>query len=133
MAIEENEDKTGESEDEEPFPFPEAPISEVSPQIYEREDQETDEATEASYVTKSNTANTDSLLYKYNPADVISRFFSENILAKLGGILLFLGVLFFLALIGPAIFNLIGPVGKIVIGFMIGFGLFGVGVWLDGR
>lgn len=63
--------------------------------------------------------------------NAFERFFSENILAKLWGILVFLWVLFFLALIGPAVYSLIWPVGKIVIGFIIGFGAYGIGVWLD--
>ncbi|OIP53681.1 hypothetical protein AUK10_02105 [Candidatus Gracilibacteria bacterium CG2_30_37_12] len=57
----------------------------------------------------------------------IEKFFAENALAKIGGILLFLGVLFFLSLI----FTALGPVGKIIIGFMTGFTFFGIGVWLD--
>ena len=85
------------------------------------------------YAAAEESDHSDSALYQFNPSDAISRFFSENILAKLWGILVFLGVLFFLALIGPAIYNMIWPVGKIVIGFAIGFGCFAVGVWLDKR
>jgi len=55
------------------------------------------------------------------------KFFSENLLAKVGGILLFLGVLFLLQLVYTAL----GPVGKLLIGFLIGFATFGVGVFLD--
>lgn len=57
----------------------------------------------------------------------IQRFFSENLLAKVGGILLFLGVLFLLKLV----YGAIGPVGKLTIGFAIGFVLYGIGLVLD--
>ncbi|MDD2871931.1 MAG: DUF2339 domain-containing protein [Candidatus Gracilibacteria bacterium] len=57
----------------------------------------------------------------------ISKFFSENLLAKLGGILVFLGVLFLLNLV----YSQIGPVGKLIIGFVIGFGVYFAGVLLD--
>lgn len=57
----------------------------------------------------------------------LQKFFAENALAKIGGILLFLGVLFLLQLVYTAI----GPVGKLLIGFAIGFAVFGVGVFLD--
>ena len=59
--------------------------------------------------------------------NAIQRFFSENLLAKVGGILLFLGVLFLLKLV----YGAIGPVGKLCIGFAIGFVLYGVGLFLD--
>jgi len=55
------------------------------------------------------------------------KFFAENVIAKLGGILLFLGVLFFLWLV----YDSAGPVGRIIIGFAIGFTIYGVGVVLD--
>lgn len=54
-------------------------------------------------------------------------FFADRPLAKVGGILLFLGALFFLYLV----FEAVGPVGKILIGLAFGFSLIGVGVWLD--
>ncbi len=57
----------------------------------------------------------------------IGNFFSERPLAKVGGIFLFLGVLFFLYLI----FDWIGPVGKICIGLLFGFSLIGTGLYLD--
>ncbi len=57
------------------------------------------------------------------------KFFAENALAKIGGIFLFLGVLFFLGIIVSAL----GPVGRIIIGFIAGFIFFGVGVFLDQR
>ncbi len=57
----------------------------------------------------------------------IGNFFSERPLAKVGGILLFLGALFFLYLI----FDLVGPVGKICIGLLFGFFLIGTGLYLD--
>ncbi len=59
----------------------------------------------------------------------LEKFFAENALAKIGGIFLFLGVLFFLSII----FAALGPVGRIVIGFIAGFSFFGVGVFLDQR
>ncbi|MCD5374967.1 DUF2339 domain-containing protein [Candidatus Gracilibacteria bacterium] len=57
----------------------------------------------------------------------IEKIFSENILAKVGGIIVFLGVLFLLS----TIYAVIGPVGKIVIGFALGFAFYAAGVWLD--
>jgi Predicted membrane protein (DUF2339) len=60
---------------------------------------------------------------------MIERFFSENLLAKLWGILVFLGVLFLLSLV----YTLIGPVAKMIVGFAIGFFLLLTGVFLDKR
>ncbi|MDD2909235.1 MAG: DUF2339 domain-containing protein, partial [Candidatus Gracilibacteria bacterium] len=57
----------------------------------------------------------------------IEKFFAENALAKIGGILLFLGVLFFLSLL----YTSAGPVAKIIIGFITGFAFFGIGIFLD--
>jgi hypothetical protein len=56
-------------------------------------------------------------------------FFSDRPLAKVGGILLFLGALFFLWLV----FAAVGPVGKTLIGLAFGFLLIGIGVWLESR
>lgn len=64
---------------------------------------------------------------KPHEPNFIQKFFQENALAKIGGILLFLGVMFLLQLVYTAI----GPIGKLIIGFAIGFIVFGVGVWLD--
>ncbi len=61
-----------------------------------------------------------------NP-NIIKRFFSENLLAKVWWILVFLGVLFFLSLV----YSVIGPVAKMCIGFAIGFSCYTAGVWLD--
>jgi hypothetical protein len=58
--------------------------------------------------------------------NAIKQFFSENLLAKGGGMLLFLGVLFLLQLV----YTQIGPVGKVLIGFFIGFTLYGTGIFL---
>jgi len=55
------------------------------------------------------------------------KFFQENALAKIGGILLFLGVMFLLQLV----YTNIGPIGKLFIGFVLGFIIFGIGVWID--
>jgi len=57
----------------------------------------------------------------------ITWFFKENILAKIGAILLFLGVLFFLNLI----YVVVGPVAKVIIGLLLGFGVYGTWVYLD--
>lgn len=57
----------------------------------------------------------------------LEKFFAENALAKIGGILLFLGVLFFLSLIYTAA----GPVSKVIIWFATGFIFFWTGVVLD--
>lgn len=57
----------------------------------------------------------------------IAKFFAENALAKIGGILLFLGVLFFLSLIWAAL----GSVGRILIGFIFAAILYGIGILLE--
>jgi len=59
----------------------------------------------------------------------IQRFFAENALAKVGGIFLFLAVLFLL----QAVYNYIGPIEKLMIGFAIGFAVFGAGLFVDHR
>ena len=59
--------------------------------------------------------------------NAIERFFSENLLAKLWGILVFLWVLFLLSLI----YSVIGPVAKMCIWLAIGFLCYGAGVWMD--
>lgn len=65
----------------------------------------------------------------YEPVEpwFISKFFSENLLAKVGGILVFLGVLFFLTLI----YSVVWPIVKMVIGLLIGVGCVCVGMWMD--
>ncbi len=57
----------------------------------------------------------------------MKKFFSENLLAKLWAILLFLWVLFFLWLI----YNAIWPVWKLIIWFTVGFLIFFIWVVLD--
>ncbi len=57
----------------------------------------------------------------------IHSFFSDRPLAKVWGILLFLGALFFLWLV----FAAVGPVGKTLIGLAFGFVLIGIWVLLD--
>lgn len=52
----------------------------------------------------------------------IVEFFSDRPLAKIGGILLFLGAVFFLSLVWQEV----GPVGKILIGLAFGFALYGI-------
>lgn len=59
----------------------------------------------------------------------IENFFSDRPLAKIWGILLFLGALFFLGLI----FVNIGSVGRILMWITFWFFLIGVGVWLDNK
>ncbi len=59
----------------------------------------------------------------------IHNFFSDRPLAKIWGILLFLGALFFLGLI----FVNIGDVGRVLMGIGFWFFLIGVGVWLDNK
>lgn len=59
----------------------------------------------------------------------VKKFFRENALAKIGGILLFLGVLFLLQLI----YTVIGPIGKLMIGFAVGFLVFGIGLLAERR
>ncbi len=57
----------------------------------------------------------------------IKAFFSENLLAKLGWILVFMWVLFFLSLVYSAIW----PVWKLTIWFAVWFSIFLAWVWLD--
>ena len=57
----------------------------------------------------------------------IAKFFSENLLAKVGGILVFLWVLFFLSIV----YSWVGPMAKLIIWFMVGFWFFFTGVWMD--
>lgn len=57
----------------------------------------------------------------------IKNFFAENILAKIGSILVFLGVVFLMSLI----WNQIPNVGKIIIGFAIGFTTYFTWIILD--
>ncbi len=54
--------------------------------------------------------------------NAIVEFFSDRPLAKIGGILLFLGAVFFLSLVWQEV----GPVGKILIGLAFGFALYGI-------
>lgn len=61
--------------------------------------------------------------------NIIQKFFSENLLAKIGWIIVFLWVLFLLT----AIYAAFWPVGKIIIWFMIGFSCYGAGVWLGSK
>lgn len=57
----------------------------------------------------------------------VKTFFSENLLAKLGWILVFLGVLFLLSLVYSAIW----PIWKLIIWFWIWFSIYLAGVLLD--
>ncbi len=57
----------------------------------------------------------------------IHNFFAKNFLAKIGGILLFLGVLFLLKLA----YTSLGPVSKLISGFIVGFVVYFVGVFVD--
>jgi len=58
---------------------------------------------------------------------IIEQFFAENLIAKIWGIIIFIAVLVFLV----GIYAVIGPVTKIIIGFWIGFAIYGAGVVLD--
>jgi len=57
----------------------------------------------------------------------LKAFFSENLLAKLGWILVFIWVLFFLSLV----YSSIWPVWKLIIWFAVWFSIFITWVWLD--
>ena len=57
----------------------------------------------------------------------IKKFFSENLLAKIGWILVFLWVLFLLSLVYSAIW----PIWKLLIWFTIWFSIFITWIWLD--
>ena len=59
----------------------------------------------------------------------VKKFFSENLLAKLWSIFVFLGVLFLLWLV----YSYIGPVGKLMIGFAIWVLIYFSWVWLDSK
>ncbi len=58
---------------------------------------------------------------------IFHEFFKENALAKVGSILLFLSILFLMQLV----YNKIGPIGKLMLGFLISFLVFIVGVILE--
>ena len=74
-------------------------------------------------------------IYEPSPLDVtldnwwkaIKVFFSENLLAKLWAILIFLWVLFFLNLI----YNQVWDVAKMIIGLSAGLSVYGLWIWLD--
>ena len=57
----------------------------------------------------------------------IKNFFAENALAKIGGILLFLGAMFFVSLI----YIWVWWIGKLIIWLLFGFAVYGVGIYLD--
>ncbi len=59
--------------------------------------------------------------------NALQKFFAENTMAKIWGILVFLAVLFFLKLI----YTYIWDVTKLIIGFITGFALVGTGIFLD--
>lgn len=85
---------------------------------------------QAAFTQTTNTPleNTDTEIKKEKrKPNIVQKFFSENILAKIWGIIVFLGVLFFLSAIIAAVW----PVAKIVIGFILGFSIFWAGVLLD--
>ena len=76
-----------------------------------------------------NIAINDQSEYEDTPREpnTIERFFSENLLAKIWGILVFLWVLFLLSLI----YSIIGPVTKMCVWLAIGFSCYGAGIWMD--
>lgn len=65
--------------------------------------------------------------YHFNISEVLWKFFGENIIAKVGGVIVFIGVFFLLTVI----YAQIGPVMKMIGGFIIGFLCFYAGMFLD--
>lgn len=57
----------------------------------------------------------------------LEKFLSENLLAKIGWLLLFIWVLFFLSLIYKTLWS----IGKLTLGFIAGFTFYGIGVFID--
>ncbi len=88
------------------------------------------QASKASHKTEIPLEDSKAVLFLRN-------FFKENVLAKVGGILLFLGVFFLLQLVyirfGSVFFHNLGPMGKIILGFLVAMTLYGIGVFLDGK
>lgn len=103
------------------------PQKEVSYYDYQDDDDTLDYIPASIAASQKSETPDDELKYQFQVGDAISKFFSENLLAKLGGILVFLGVFFFLALI----YTIVGPVTKMLIGFAIGAATFFGWVWLD--
>jgi hypothetical protein len=60
---------------------------------------------------------------------IFADFFRENVLAKIGGIMLFLAVLFLMQLV----YTRIGPIGKLLLGFCFGFSVFGAALYLEAK
>lgn len=90
------------------------------------ENVENDEKTD-NHLNNLNFIEKNEILEENKVITYIKDFFSENALAKIWGILIFLAVLFF---IGIA-FSYIWPVWKLIIWFMIGFVAFWIWVYLD--
>ncbi|MCD5380414.1 DUF2339 domain-containing protein, partial [Candidatus Gracilibacteria bacterium] len=72
-------------------------------------------------------------IYLEQASDYIKEFFATNTLAKIGAILIFLAVVFFLRGIAETFWEVIGPVGRLLIGFVIAFAVFGAGSFLHAR
>ena len=63
-------------------------------------------------------------IYIEKTIDYIKEFFSTNTLAKIWAILIFLAVVFFLRWIAETFWEVIGPVWRLLIGFVIAFWIF---------
>ncbi|MDD4530492.1 MAG: DUF2339 domain-containing protein [Candidatus Gracilibacteria bacterium] len=107
----------------------EIPTYDIAKELKEKENKTRDDQTTYAYQEKSYEATNTYIQKPERPKEpnFLEKFFAENALAKIGGILLFLGVLFFLSLV----VNALGPVGKIGIGFVVGFAIFSIGTFLD--
>ncbi len=63
----------------------------------------------------------------------IKEFFATNTLAKIGGILLFMGVVYFLKWVAGSFWESIGPVWRLIVWFIIGFSTFWTGTLLHAK
>lgn len=72
-------------------------------------------------------------IYLEQASDYIKEFFATNTLAKIWAILIFLAVVFFLRGIAETFWEVIWPVGRLLIGFVIAFTVFWVWSFLHAR
>ena len=64
--------------------------------------------------------------------EIVTRFmqwFAKDWLVKVGGLLLLIGIGWFVTIFSVAIGMIIGPVGRVIIGLSIGVGILSVGIW----